>query len=91
MWATVAFYNEILLYHSIFPHGFSLRNSEEIRKSYYKINKTMVQKHKLICTSMYRAPDQSKPSDLQMVVAQPGGTGERAEHGAVGFEVTSPA
>lgn len=91
MWATVAFYNEILLYHSIFPHGFSLRKRGEIRKSYYKINKTVVQKHKLICPSLYRAPDHSPSSDLQTAVTQPGGTEERAEHGAVWFEVTRPA
>lgn len=61
MQATVAFYNEILLYHSIFLHGFSLRNRGEIRKSYYKINKTTVQKRKLICPRLYRALDRSKP------------------------------
>lgn len=91
MWATVAFYNEILLYHSIFLHGFSLRNRGEIRKSYYKINKTTVPKRKLICPRLYRALDRSKPSDLQLVVAHPGGMGERAEHGAVWFEARSPA
>lgn len=35
-------------------------------KSYYKINKTMVQKHELICHRLYGTWDQNKLSDLQM-------------------------
>lgn len=55
MWTTEVFYSEILLYYSIFPHSFSPRNKGEMRKSYHKINKTKVQKHKLTCPS-YRGP-----------------------------------
>lgn len=50
MGTTEAFYNEILPYYSIFPHGFSLRGKGKMKKSYHKINKTKVHKYKLICT-----------------------------------------
>jgi len=48
MWSTEVFYNEILLYYSSFPRGFSCRNKGEMRKSYHRLNKTNIQEHKLI-------------------------------------------
>lgn len=46
-------------------------------KSCQKINKMMVQKHKLICHRLYGTRDENKLSGLQLVrTAQPGCVGE---------------
>lgn len=60
-------------------------------KSYHKIHKTKVQKHKLILHRLYGTWDWNKLSVLQLVsVAQLGSLGKGTECRAIWFKATSP-
>lgn len=90
MWTTEAFDNEILLYYSIFPHGLSLKNKGEMRKSYHKTSKIEVQGQKLTWQRLHRTQDWNRLSTLQLVrVEQPGSSGEGTPHTAIYFKATS--